>query len=271
MKAQKDLARHDDFYVDTVVFQVDNTIFKVPSRYFHEKSEAFATAAKISTENPTGEGSSDANPIKLSPLPHGTRAKDFALLTKVVMSLTFNLTASFTYTLTQWVSVLKLATAWEFNDIRTLAMKSITDHKDGTYEEWFATFEFCWNLAGFTELRAVAIIRVDGLQKWTPVQKVHYGRGYWVRRWVSEGLRELILAPTLPDAKDIESLGLQTVVIFLVLREQAVKRCMPCKREGTSRRSNYSGPSYLSDSERCSLADVENHFSEELSLIKPPI
>ncbi|KAG7091215.1 hypothetical protein E1B28_010266 [Marasmius oreades] len=268
LNVQKNPVPHVSFYVDNAVFQVDNTIFKVPSRYFHENSEAFGAASKISAGNAIGEGSSDANPIKLSPLPHGTKAEDFALLVQIVMSFTFNLPVPTNYTLRDWVSTLKLATAWEFEDIRTVAINSITAGRRDTssYDEWIGILEFCWNLPGFAELRELAIGRVSGLQKWTPMQKIDNGRRYRVRQWVLEGLRELADAPSLPTAKEIESLGFQIAMNFFFLREEVLKRCSRCARILECPSTHRYGTK-----ERCDLSLVEQYFGQELSKIEPPI
>ncbi|KAG7091226.1 hypothetical protein E1B28_010277 [Marasmius oreades] len=261
-------ARHSKLYIDTMIFQVDNAIFKVPSRYFHEKSEAFGIASKISAENLNGEGSSDENPIKLSPLPHDANAEDFELLVNVIMSFTFNLPPPTGYTLCQWFAVLKLATAWEFSDIRTLAMKSITDDKTRIYDQWFGIFVSCWNLEGFTELRELAITRVSGLQKWSAMQKINNGRWYCVRRWATEGLKDLAEAPSLPSFQEIESLGLHTVVNFMLLREAVLKRCTHCA-SGYSRVLRCSNcDSTVSTQARCNLVLVEKYCAQELSQIE---
>ncbi|KAK1235815.1 hypothetical protein PQX77_000949 [Marasmius sp. AFHP31] len=122
--------RHGSSYLDTIVFRVESTI-RVPSRYFHDGSTAFGAASKISYGNhdQDGEGLSDENPIILSPLPYNATVDDFEQLVKVIMALTFNLPTHTDYTLGQWVSVLKLASVWDFTNVKKLATKSITEYK----------------------------------------------------------------------------------------------------------------------------------------------
>ncbi|KAF9268470.1 hypothetical protein L218DRAFT_852902 [Marasmius fiardii PR-910] len=237
--------RHGNLYIDTVVFQVEHTVFKIPSRYFNEKSEVFGAASNISAGCQAQEGSSDENPIILSPLPHDTNANDFELLVNIIMSLTFKLPPPTNYTLHQWLSVLKLATAWEFFEIRTLAMKSIAADKT-----------------------RLVINRVSGSQKWSAMQKIRNGRGYRVRQWVSEGLTELADACSLPPVEEIETLGFQ-MMNLLFLREKVPKGCPECRNSGDFWCS-YCNTKLPRKANRCDLALVEKYFSKELSKIKPP-
>ncbi|KAJ8076631.1 hypothetical protein AAF712_000270 [Marasmius tenuissimus] len=261
--------RHGSLYLDTIVFRVENTIFKVPSRYFHDKSAAFGAASKISHGNQDGEGLSDENPIILSPLPHNATVGDFEQLVKVIMALTFNLPTPTDYTLVQWVSVLKLASVWDFTDLKKLAMKSITEYKNlkANLSRWTEILDFCWNRAGFSELRELAIHRASGLETWDPMTKISMGRKYLVRKWVSAGLLALVTAPGLPSTKDLHSLGIDIVVIFLCLRDEVVRKCPNCGQalacDGMCRFQGARGRS------RCELADIEKCFKEELSRIVP--
>ncbi|KAG7091224.1 hypothetical protein E1B28_010275 [Marasmius oreades] len=138
------------------------------------------------------------------------------------MSFTFSLPPPTGYTLHQWFAVLKLATAWEFSDIRTLAMKSMILDKTRVYGigQWFGIFESCWNLDDYTEPRELAITRVSSLQKWSAMQKINNGRWYCVRQWAStEGLKDLAEA---------ECSGFQTMDL-LSLREVISKPCPHCE------------------------------------------
>ncbi|KAL0563023.1 hypothetical protein V5O48_019056, partial [Marasmius crinis-equi] len=175
MSIKETRVRHAKLYLDTVVFQVDNTIFKVPSRYFHENSEAFGAASKIAAGSQDGEGFLDENPILLSPLPYDADANDFEQLANIIMALTLNFPTPANYTLHQWLSSLKLATAWEFSAVRELAMKSITEIKAENYEEWISILKFCWNRVEFTDLRELSINRVTDLQRWDGMTKIEMG------------------------------------------------------------------------------------------------
>ncbi|KAF9268471.1 hypothetical protein L218DRAFT_983913 [Marasmius fiardii PR-910] len=270
METKEDPAeRHGKLYIDVTVIQIDKTIFKIPFRYFKENSEVFRAASEVSAGSQTGEGLSDENPIKLSPLPHDAKAEDFELLVNVVMAFTFNLPPPTGYTLLQWLAVLKLATAWEFSDIRALAMKSITADQTRNYDQWFEIFEFCWNLVGFSELRELAISRVFGLQNWSPMQKFENGRGYRVRGWAFDGLKELAEAPNLPSPKDLENLGFRMVLNFLFLREEVRNRCSYCAQQVDAMLCyNCRNGWGSSKRERCDHAVIEKYFAQELSQIE---
>ncbi|KAL0072524.1 hypothetical protein AAF712_000287 [Marasmius tenuissimus] len=254
--------------------QVDNAIFKVPSRYFHDKSEAFGAASKIvsvghSHQEGLGEGASDENPITLSPLPHDTTADDFEHLVKIILALTLDLATPTNYTLHQWLSVLKLSTAWEFSDIRELAMRSLKDSKEGNLTQWTAILDFCWNRVDFVEARELAVTRVSELQTWGSMTSVRMGRQYFVSKWVSIGLRGLVNAPELPSTDDLTTLGFDTVMKFLYLRDEVVKRCercgnpLTCDGYSSCRRNSYR----YTPRNRCELGEVENHFRDELTRI----
>ncbi|KAK1231659.1 hypothetical protein PQX77_005225 [Marasmius sp. AFHP31] len=265
----EDAVRHGKFYLDTVVFRIDNAIFKVPSRYFHDRSEAFGAASKISAghscQEGLGEGSSDENPITLSPLPHDSTADDFEHLVKIILALTLDLATPTNYTLHQWLSVLKLSTAWEFSDVRELAMRSLKDSKEGTLAQWTVILDFCWNRPDFMEVRELAIIRMSNLEKWVPMTKINTGRKYLVSKWVSNGLWGLVIAPGLPSPDDLQTLGFDTVMNFIYLRDIVMKRCSKCGH--TLSCDSACGSYYRDRRNRCELRDVENQFRDELTRI----
>ncbi|KAF9268591.1 hypothetical protein L218DRAFT_994438 [Marasmius fiardii PR-910] len=113
--------RHEDYFIETIVFQVDDTLFRVPARYFHEKSEVFQQASQMSAIE--GEGSAEDLPIKV-PLPEGSSIDDFILLLKVVWAFTTHLAPPI-YSRNQWISVLALSTFWEFTEIRKYCVSEI--------------------------------------------------------------------------------------------------------------------------------------------------
>ncbi|KAJ8088635.1 hypothetical protein PM082_013878 [Marasmius tenuissimus] len=115
------VSKHSTLYLNTIIFQVEDTLFKVPTRYFHEKSGVFGVDLKISKS--TDEGA-EAFPVKLSPMPHvaglGQR------ISVILRGLSVGLSVP-TYNLNQWFSVLKLSTVREFTDIRSLAISNMRD------------------------------------------------------------------------------------------------------------------------------------------------
>lgn len=101
------IAKHEKLFFEIIIFrvscflysvchcpnislpteQVDKTLFKVPARYFHDKSGVFGTASNISAGLPGGEGSSEENPIDLSPLPYDATMEDFECLVRIIWAL----------------------------------------------------------------------------------------------------------------------------------------------------------------------------------------
>ncbi|KAF9268492.1 hypothetical protein L218DRAFT_953960 [Marasmius fiardii PR-910] len=156
--------RHSQFYLDTVVYEVDHTLFRVPSRYFHENSDIFGTAAQISTSTEgLGAGSSE-DPVSLPTLPYDVNADDFALLVRVVIALTADLPLPSNYTLNDWVSVLKLSTFWGFSEIRSMAKKRLcNDDLTSTIEALFSVLDFFANRDEFSDVHAMLLSHVRRL------------------------------------------------------------------------------------------------------------
>ncbi|KAG7091211.1 hypothetical protein E1B28_010263 [Marasmius oreades] len=191
-----DPQRDTELYLDTLItFKVDDTIFKIPPQYMHEESEVFSAGAQISAES--GEGSSDANPVNLSPLPHGCTTR---------------------YTLNQWFSVLKFSTAWCFSDIRMLAMEQISRLQTNyTRDQWITVLDFAYTSDLFTDLRDLAIKRISGFYVSSRVDQVLLGRKYFHKPWMIEGLRELANANDLPSLKELRPLGKDTLNTLLYM------------------------------------------------------
>ncbi|ESK97287.1 hypothetical protein Moror_17852 [Moniliophthora roreri MCA 2997] len=226
--------RHDQLFLDFIVYRVDNTLFKLPSRYFHENSEVLAGASEISTT--TGEGLSEDQPIDL-PLPHDSDGDDFAELAKVIYALTIGLDPP-SLSRHQWVSVLKLSTPWMFSDIRELAISRIHS-SNPTFEE-----------------------------------KVTLGRRYNVRSWVAEGLKGLSdTSNDLPPLQNLEALGSTTAMRLLYIRNFRTTRNVQQRscgqvREDIERYGSYcSGCGSYADYHPCraDFLSVEDLFSDELA------
>ncbi|KAG7091193.1 hypothetical protein E1B28_010244 [Marasmius oreades] len=190
-RVSKAYERHELFYIDTVVFQVNDTLFKVPSRYLHEQSEVFACASRLS--DPNGEGLSDDHPVVL-PLPDDATTEDFVQLIKVLYPLTVKLPPPTGLMRDQWISVLKLSTFWELSEIRTLAV---------------------------SEISKTSLSYMD---------KIALGRKYRVKPWLSGGLKDLVdpvcSLPALDDMK--EKLGTETAMQLLYVRNFQMLQLFSC-------------------------------------------
>ncbi|KAG7091210.1 hypothetical protein E1B28_010262 [Marasmius oreades] len=252
------LQRDTELYLDTLItFQVNDTIFKVPPKYIHENSEVFGAGSQISAES--GEGSSDAHPVKLSPLPHDCTADDFRCLLKIIMALTVGLPIPTNYGLDKWLSVLKLSTAWYFSDVRTLAMEQVSRSKTNyTKDQWITVLDFAHNNSvQFTDLRDLAITRVSGFRFDSKVDQVLLGRKYLHKPWIIEGFRELANVYELPSLAELRTLGKDTLNTLLYMAFNRARN----EGRGYSYNYDYRGP--YSDHE------VEEHFHDEIAALFP--
>ncbi|KAF7356248.1 hypothetical protein MVEN_00956300 [Mycena venus] len=107
--------RDDNYYLETITFQVQNRLFKVPRYHFEHCSEIFATTFTL----PSGEV-------------HAEVCVDFQALLKVLYPLGMPQIVSTPkdklLTKDEWVSVLKLSTLWYFIDARDLAIQQLNTH-----------------------------------------------------------------------------------------------------------------------------------------------
>ncbi|KAJ7125209.1 hypothetical protein C8R44DRAFT_782592 [Mycena epipterygia] len=115
--------RDQDYYLETVVFQVQSTLFRVPRYQFERHSEIFAATFTLPQAGGISEGSEDKNPIKLEGISH----LDFQRLLKVLYPLTAIPKTPELHGY-EWISVLKLANLWHFLEVRELAIEQLTSH-----------------------------------------------------------------------------------------------------------------------------------------------
>ncbi|PPQ74255.1 hypothetical protein CVT24_001156 [Panaeolus cyanescens] len=127
--------RDDEFYFDIVTFKVENTLFRVPRNGFLYPGSTFEDLfslpgpstdldSPISANQPTPqrEGSCDDNPIVLEQISASSFRSFLRVLYKFERS-----TPCHGYE--QWLSVLDLATMWNFTEIRKLAIVSLDEKK----------------------------------------------------------------------------------------------------------------------------------------------
>ncbi|KAK1220382.1 hypothetical protein PQX77_016873 [Marasmius sp. AFHP31] len=175
--------RHSNYYIETLVFQVEDTVFRIPTRYLCEKSEILRAASEISATS--SEGLSDTNPIKL-PLPDDGNAGDFASFARIIYALTVDLPLPTDLSKDQWISVLKLSTCWMLDEVRQHAITKISHISPAS------SFK----------------------------DKILLGRKYKVKDWVLEGLTG-ISSPSNPllPLSELESLGEGTAMRLLYARQ----------------------------------------------------
>ncbi|KAF9552807.1 hypothetical protein CPC08DRAFT_768030 [Agrocybe pediades] len=175
--ARSPVVRLDDvFNFQIVVFQVEDVIFEVFKSGFNVPGTIFETMFTLPQPVPAGgdesgvEGSSRDNPIVLQ----GVNENEFRIFLRVLYPF---MSRSEVTGYEAWISVLRLATMWGFQTIRTTAIG---------------------HLSGFLSTRSAA-------------EKVSIGREYKVVDWVKDGYKALCQQPaeTLEEMnRPNESFGL---------------------------------------------------------------
>ncbi|GLB38934.1 hypothetical protein LshimejAT787_0600960 [Lyophyllum shimeji] len=106
-----------DYFMDLVVFDVEDTLFRVPTYYFRASTDFF-TQDFESFAARAGQG--EEIPLKLEDV----TAADFRALLRLMYPLP--LTSTRTLSDDEWVSVLKLSTKWAMLDVRRMAIDHLT-------------------------------------------------------------------------------------------------------------------------------------------------
>ncbi|KAJ4471528.1 hypothetical protein J3R30DRAFT_1090883 [Lentinula aciculospora] len=115
--------KHPRFYFSdgNVVFRVEDTLYRIHRYFFQRDSPIFETMFSLPPPiDARPEGEEEDRPIQLE----GIECRDFDRLLSVMYPKSFNAYES--STTEEWTSVLKLATRWDFDSIRELAVESLT-------------------------------------------------------------------------------------------------------------------------------------------------
>ncbi|KAJ7772029.1 hypothetical protein DFH07DRAFT_997847, partial [Mycena maculata] len=141
--------RHLEYYLETVVFQVEDIIFRVPRSQFERHSEIFATTFTLPpASDGRVEGADEKAPVKLE----GISSFDFQSLLKpsrTAIPKTPGLSQD------EWISVLKLSTMWLFSEARILAIRHLTGHSLDCIQRILLGRQYDvseWLRSGYTEL-----------------------------------------------------------------------------------------------------------------------
>ncbi|KAJ7210475.1 hypothetical protein GGX14DRAFT_450839 [Mycena pura] len=109
-----------DYYLESIIFKVEERLFKVPRYHFEHNSEIFASTLTLPpARDAQAEGNSNDSPFIL----HGISSIDFQRLLKVLYPL--DVPQILTMPKEDWISVLKLATMWCFIAIDLLGLQSV--------------------------------------------------------------------------------------------------------------------------------------------------
>ncbi|KAK7462362.1 hypothetical protein VKT23_007963 [Stygiomarasmius scandens] len=146
------------------------------------------------------EGQNDANPIKLEDV----LVTDFERLSKVLYPRDIPVYQKAPeLSDDEWESILKLATLWDFRDVRQLAIDALNSRKTSAY------------------------------------QRILLGRKYRISEWLRSGYVDLVKQPETLSVEDAEKIGYLTAVRILILRETHRKNYKGLPAGLTTRYSNH--------------------------------
>ncbi|KAJ7097285.1 hypothetical protein B0H15DRAFT_36347 [Mycena belliarum] len=178
------------YYLDSVIFKVQDRVFKVPRYHFEHNSEIFAATFTLPTAvDAEAEGQSDANPFVLE----GVSSVDFHRLLKVLYPL--DVPQILSTSKDEWLSVLKLSTLWRFLDARDLAIKHITDRGLGSVEAILLSRQYevaQWLRTGYTDLaRCEEGISLEDAEKigWETTVRLYQTREAAIKNFRIQGHR----------------------------------------------------------------------------------
>ncbi|KAJ3850601.1 hypothetical protein EV368DRAFT_16848, partial [Lentinula lateritia] len=165
--------KDDAFYHDYRVFLAENHLFRIPIRFLAAESEYFQARMDHN------DGLTEENPICLD---SDVLPEDFRQLLRV-LSPPFNAEPE-VFSLSQWLSVLKLVKKWDMD-----------------------------------EVRAHAISAIEKLPDVDPVDKIVLARTYDIPTWLVPSFNEILQRPQSLTESDIEKLGIPTTVRLVKLRD----------------------------------------------------
>ncbi|PFH47377.1 hypothetical protein AMATHDRAFT_6818 [Amanita thiersii Skay4041] len=171
--------RNGEYFFQYIIFQVEDQLFRVPKHMFVNHSPIFRTTFELPVaEGAIPDGSSEEQPFVLD----GVKVADFIPLLECLYPLKFRTT--FSFTLEEWTSIFKLATIYDMEAIRNLAIKSMQPQ-----------------LANHPSL------------------KVHLAKHYDVKDWLVPGLVKLVQRKRPLDEDDVQLIGLTDALKVAALRE----------------------------------------------------
>ncbi|KAJ7157740.1 hypothetical protein C8R46DRAFT_852931, partial [Mycena filopes] len=163
---------------------VENILFKVPRWQFERHSGVFATTFSLPQPGEGGvEGSTDEHPLLLN----GIKAKDFKALLGILYPL--SIIPKIPILSSQgWISVLKLATLWDFIEVRDLAIGKLEEYAESLDE----------------------------------IARIQLGRDYDVSTWIRSGYTELAQRKSPISSEEAAKIGFEVALQICQLRETAI-------------------------------------------------
>jgi len=126
----------ESYFMVDVFFLVEDRLFKVPRHPFEEGSEIFRHMFLSVPGNATPDGSIKYKPLRLD----GINKEEFKQLLRAMYPRTLGQEESLTAS--EWTSVLKLSTMWQFGELRRLAIRKMSQLTMDTVEAIFIAREY---------------------------------------------------------------------------------------------------------------------------------
>lgn len=179
-------SKHLEFYIHTVTFLVEDCLFRVPREPLEAESTVFRDMFLLPQgDSETVEGQSDTSPVIL----HGVSKKEFESLLRALLNRQHGKQKGSRLGKTQWISVLKLSTMWEFNELRDAAIQ----HLDSPS------------------------------QPLDPVNKLVLASKYQIKKWQLPALLEFAKRSELISVEEGRLIGFENALKLAAVREQFQK------------------------------------------------
>ncbi|KIM59263.1 hypothetical protein SCLCIDRAFT_1023804 [Scleroderma citrinum Foug A] len=167
--------KDDEFYMTFVTLNVEDCLFRVPRCTLESQSQIFRDMFSLPVpKSEPLEGSTNENPLFLP----GIEAQEFRLLLGVLFTSAFGPQKNLPKSPDEWLSVIKLARMWEFDDIHKSSVKMVPYHS----------------------------------VKKSPVEKVALAFQHDIKEWLVPGLDELAKRPEPIGIGDVDLLGLDVAL-----------------------------------------------------------
>ncbi|KAF8345177.1 hypothetical protein F5887DRAFT_1158971 [Amanita rubescens] len=187
--------KNEEYYLEVIVFQVEDQLFKVPRHLFVKLSQVFRDMFELPVpEGVEADGSSDKQPLVLESI----EKKDFVPLLRCLYPLQFPVNPNMTFTLEEWQSVLKLTSLYEMIQVKKFAIE-----------------------------------KMNPLLTTLPALQIHLAKTYGIREWLAPGFLRLAHRIKPLDEEDVRLVGLTDSLKICALRENG-KRCDMCRSLGVS-------------------------------------
>ncbi|KAF9268489.1 hypothetical protein L218DRAFT_512984 [Marasmius fiardii PR-910] len=249
--------RHTLFYFDIFVYRVDDTVFALPSRYLKENAAASPILARTDRDREDSPDNTPVllSPLPY----HGNARDFESLARIIIaLSADLSMPANYTLIqwlsviklstswglndiraigvqqleewnqlntpLDQWLHLLEFFTnREEFSDVRSISISHISaENPHYTLEQWISALEFTFSRPELSDACRITKSHIFPLMlqsQLSSFEKIKLGRKYGERVWVGYGLLGLAEQTSPPSLVDLKSIGLQTALHLLHIRD----------------------------------------------------